>query len=120
MLPGMEKFMNGLMDNQKQVENNLDVATVKSFGDKWTRFDQSELPSAEANRICNEYFAVFQCDLPKNASSFNMWCGSGRYAKFMAPRVAHLYCIDHSSFLEVAKLALSSAANVSFFSWICR
>ena len=100
----------------KKVKNNLDVDTVNSFGDEWSRFDQTNLPGAEANRIFNEYFAVFPWDkLAKDATGFDMGCGSGRWAKLMAPRVGHLHCIDPaSSALDVAKVALASATNVSF------
>jgi SAM-dependent methyltransferase len=97
------------------MKKNLDAETVKSFGDEWSRFDQSELPIAEAQRIFDEYFAVFPWDkLPKNASGYDMGCGSGRWAKLMAPRVGHLHCIDPSSALEVAKSTLSSHSNVTF------
>lgn len=97
------------------MKKNLDADTVESFGDEWSRFDQSELPIGEAQRIFDEYFAVFPWDkLPKNASGFDMGCGSGRWAKLMAPRVGHLHCIDPSSALEVAKSALSSQTNVTF------
>ena len=100
------------MDNSRK---NLDRDTVASFGDEWSRFDQSALTEVEANKIFDEYFAVFPWDiLPKNATGFDMGCGSGRWAKLMAPRVGHLNCIDPSSALEVAKAALASAGNVSF------
>ena len=105
--------MSNLLPNP--MKKNLDADTVKSFGDEWSRFDQSELPTAEAQRIFDEYFAVFPWDkLPKNASGFDMGCGSGRWAKLMAPRVGHLHCIDPSSALEVAKSTLSSETNVTF------
>ena len=95
--------------------SNLDASTVKSFGDEWSRFDQSKLPDAEAQRIFDDYFAVFPWDKLTNVSTgFDMGCGSGRWAKLMAPRVGHLHCIDPSSALQVAKLALTSFANVSF------
>lgn len=98
--------------NQKK---NLDVDTVNSFGDEWSRFDQSALSEEEANKIFDEYFAVFTWDrLPENATGFDMGCGSGRWARLMAPRVGHLHCIDPSSALDVAKTMLSTAANVSF------
>lgn len=96
---------------------NLDINTVKSFGDEWSRFDQSELTTAEAQRIFDEYFAVFPWEkLSKDATGFDMGCGSGRWARLMAPRVGHLHCIDPSSALEVAKAALYSSSNVSFHS----
>ena len=99
------------------MKKNLDVNTVASFGDEWSRFDQSKLSAADAARIFDEYFAVFPWDqLPENATGFDMGCGSGRWAKLMAPRVGHLHCIDPSSALEVARVALASAANVTFHS----
>jgi len=97
------------------MKKNLDVNTVNSFGDEWSRFDQSELSAVEAARIFNEYFAVFPWEkLPKNPTGFDMGCGSGRWARLMAPRVGHLHCIDPSSALDVAKRTLSTATNVSF------
>ena len=99
------------------MSGNLDSDTVRSFGDEWSRFDQSELTAAEAGRIFDEYFAVFPWDkLPGNATGFDLGCGSGRWAKLMAPRVGHLHCIDPSSALSVAKLTLASVTNVSFWS----
>ena len=96
---------------------NLDAATVKSFGDEWSLYDQSGLSVGEAQRIFDEYFSVFPWDdLPKNATGFDMGCGSGRWAKLIAPRVGHLHCIDPSSALDVARSALTSCANVSFHS----
>jgi ubiquinone/menaquinone biosynthesis C-methylase UbiE len=97
------------------MKKNLDKITVKSFGDEWESFDQSALSSTEANKIFNEYFDIFPWDkLPTNATGFDMGCGSGRWAKIMAPRVGHLICIDPSSALEVAKSSLSAMLNVSF------
>jgi hypothetical protein len=102
-----------LLKNKK----NLDVDSGKSFGDEWSRFEQADLTAAEANRIFDDYFAVFPWDkLPKNATGFEMVCGSGRWGKLMAPHVGHLHCIDPSSALVVAKIVLASTDNVSFHS----
>jgi ubiquinone/menaquinone biosynthesis C-methylase UbiE len=97
------------------MKKNIDEKTIRSFGDEWSRFDQADLPSAEADRIFNEYFAVFPWDdLPRNATGFDMGCGTGRWAKLMAPRIGHLHCIDPSSALNVARKNLSTSTNVSF------
>lgn len=97
------------------MRKNVDLETVKSFGDEWSRFDQSAIEGAEASRIFDEYFAVFPWHgLPSNASGFDMGCGSGRWARLMAPKVGHLHCIDPSSALDVAKRNLADQANVSF------
>jgi len=97
------------------LQRNIDVNTVKSFGDEWSRFDQSELSAADADRIFEEYFSCFPWDiLPKDAIGFDMGCGSGRWSRLLAPRVGHLHCIDPSTALEVAKKTLSKIGNVSF------
>ena len=94
---------------------NLDPATIKSFGDEWSRFDQTEIEGAEAEAIFGEYFSVFPwAALPNNASGFDMGCGSGRWARLVAPRVGRLHCIDPSSALEVAQRSLADCDNVSF------
>ena len=98
-----------------QIKKNLDVDTVKSFGDEWSRFDQSLLSAVEIDERFNEYFEVFPWHkLPKNATGFDMGCGSGRWARLMAPRVGHLHCIDPSSAIDVARKALAGANNVTF------
>ena len=97
------------------IKNNLDNDTIKSFGDEWSRFDQSQLPDTEARKIFDEYFSIFHWQaLPADATGFDMGCGSGRWAKLVAPRVGHLHCIDPSSALNVAKQNLALIANVSF------
>jgi len=96
-------------------ETNLDDATVKSFGDEWSRFDQTALDDEEARRIFDEYFAVFPWHtLPADACGFDMGCGTGRWARLMAPRVGHLHCIDPSAALQVAQRMLAGQTNVSF------
>jgi len=94
---------------------NLDADTVKSFGDEWSRFDQEKLSEEEAGKIFDEYFAVFPWQrLPKNPIGFDMGCGSGRWARLMAPRVGQLHCIDPSSALEIARKTLAHCKNVTF------
>ena len=100
----------------EHVKQNLDPTTVNSFGDEWQRFDQSGLRDDEASTIFDEYFAVFPWEsLPAGASGFDMGCGSGRWARLMAPKVGHLHCIDPSNALEIAKRALADRLNVSYY-----
>ncbi|QDL39138.1 class I SAM-dependent methyltransferase [Rhodoferax sediminis] len=95
--------------------NNLDPKTVNGFGDEWERFDQSALPLEEQRRIFEMYFAIFPwSSLPSNAVGFDLGCGSGRWAKLVAPRVGHLHCIDPSVALKVAKRNLIGNDNCEF------
>lgn len=94
---------------------NLDPKTVTSFGDEWSRFDQSGMSITEAEKAFNEYFVVFPWDrLPAAAEGFDMGCGSGRWARWVAPRVGRLHCVDPSQAIEVARKHLATFDNVVF------
>jgi SAM-dependent methyltransferase len=96
--------------------NNIEPETIASFGDEWSRFDQSGMTDAEARKTFDEYFAVFPWSaLPYEAEGFDMGCGSGRWARFVAPRVKRLNCIDPSAAIDVARAKLASFANVDFY-----
>lgn len=95
---------------------NLDAATVQGFGEEWSAFDQTGLPESEARAHFDSYFHVFRWDLVGGKSSgFDMGCGSGRWAKLLAPRVGHLHCVEPSAAFEVAKRNLAGIDNVSLY-----
>ncbi len=98
------------------MQSNLDSKTVDGFGAEWSKFDQSELEQTEHQQIFESYFAIFPWgDLPKDAKGFDLGCGSGRWAKKVAPNVGELFCIDASKeALEVAKKNLNDLGNCEF------
>ena len=95
---------------------NIDEATVASFGDEWSRYDQSKLSDGELSRLFESYFSIFPWRaLPPNPEGFDMGCGSGRWAKLVLPRVGLLHCVDASKeALAVARRNLAGARNVGF------
>jgi ubiquinone/menaquinone biosynthesis C-methylase UbiE len=95
--------------------SNTHAKTVAGFGDEWERFDQSKLQDVERVALFDDYFAVFPWDaLPDSAVGFDMGCGSGRWAKSVAPRVGKLICVDPSSALDVARRNLADQSNCEF------
>lgn len=94
---------------------NIDTKTVNSFGDEWSRFDQTGMTNDEATKIFESYFSIFPWDiLPPQAKGFDMGCGSGRWSRLMAPKVGYLHCIDPSDAIEVAKKNLTEITNIEF------
>lgn len=94
---------------------NRDENVVAGFGDEWSRFDQSALDAVELNSMFDNYFNIFPWEiLPENAVGFDLGCGSGRWAKLVAPRVGFLHLIDPSEALEVAKKNLDGFENCEF------
>ncbi|MBK8809910.1 MAG: class I SAM-dependent methyltransferase [Acidobacteria bacterium] len=96
--------------------SNIDAKTVEGFGEEWSRFDQSDLDETERLRIFDSYFRIFPWDeLDSDAVGFDLGCGSGRWAKSVAPQVGRLHCIDASrDALEVARRNLGSSSNCEF------
>jgi SAM-dependent methyltransferase len=95
---------------------NIDLPTVSGFGAEWSRFDQSALPPAELQRAFQMYFGIFPWErLPPAAAGFDLGCGSGRWARLVAPRVGHLHCLDPSAeALAVAERNLAGQPNCTF------
>ena len=94
---------------------NIDKKTVKSFGEEWQRFDQSKMEAKELKKIFKSYFSIFPLNrLSKKAEGFDMGCGSGRWAKFVAPKVKLLHCIDPSNSIYVAKKKLKKFNNIKY------
>lgn len=95
---------------------NFDAKVVEGFGDEWERFDQSALDEKELSTMFDNYFNIFPwSQLPKDAVGFDLGCGSGRWAKLVAPRVGKLFLFDPASqALAVAKRNLADANNCEF------
>jgi SAM-dependent methyltransferase len=95
---------------------NIDEETVNDFGDEWSAFSQEDLSPQELQQQFDRYFRIFSWEaLGDNPKGFDMGCGSGRWAKLVAPRVSELYCIDASEkALAVAKRNLKGLNNCKF------
>ena len=98
------------------MNTNIDKKVVEGFGDEWSRFDQSALENSELQRMFDNYFNIFPWEkLDSEAVGFDLGCGSGRWAKLVAPRVGKLFLFDPSAdALDVAKNNLKDAENCNF------
>ncbi len=96
-------------------KNNIDYKVVSDFGKEWQAFNHQDIDDESLQSAFNSYFYFFPFDELKNAVGFDMGCGSGRWAKFIAPRVGFLNCIDPSAdALDQAKTNLENFENCSF------
>ncbi len=98
------------------MKTNIDNQVVAGFGDEWARFDQAGLDRDELQKMFDNYFNIFPWNIVDSGSvGFDLGCGSGRWASFVAPRVGKLYLFDPSSdALEVAKRNLRDSNNCEF------
>jgi SAM-dependent methyltransferase len=98
------------------MKSNSSSKTINSFGKEWSRFRQESVEKKEAMMLFTRYFSIFPWhQLPNNAKGFDMGCGSGRWAKLVAPKVTRLTCIDPAAdALAVAKENLCEFNNIDF------
>ena len=103
-----------MLNSNKTSKSNLDEKTVAGFGQEWSSFDQSKLQSESLSALFEKYFALFpwaRIDSQK-AVGADFGCGSGRWAKFVLPKVAHLHLVDAShEALSVARRMLEDSTN---------
>jgi ubiquinone/menaquinone biosynthesis C-methylase UbiE len=105
-----------MIDKPLEQLPNTDLRTVAGFGEEWARFQQDRLSDAEASRLFEEYFALFPWrGIGMESVGLDIGCGSGRWAKRVAPRVAKLHALDASAeALDVARMQLREHNNVLF------
>jgi len=98
------------------MDNNVDELVVNDFGSEWTKFDYALVSKEELRKNFEQYFDIFPWhELDDSAVGFDMGCGTGRWAQFVADRVGSLNCIEPSDAIVVAKSKLASFENVRFF-----
>jgi ubiquinone/menaquinone biosynthesis C-methylase UbiE len=98
-------------------KKNLNRKVIEDFGNEWSKFDQSSLKTEELKKMFDHYFHIFPLEeINKNHVGFDLGCGSGRWAKFIANNVQKLNCIDPSeNSIKVAKKNLSNFKNIEYF-----
>ena len=95
--------------------SNKDEKVIEEFGEEWTKFDYSSIDTEKLNENFDQYFSIFPWDiLPKDAVGFDMGCGTGRWAQFVAPKVKTLNCVEPSEAINAAKKNLINNKNVTF------
>ncbi len=95
----------------KPEEVNIDWETVASFGDEWNKFNSFSTPEIE--NIGADYFDIVTDNLlNQDTVVLDVGCGSGRWIKFVAPKVKYVEGIDPSHAVVTAATFLSSHRNV--------
>ena len=94
----------------KSDDQNLDKKTVDSFGNEWNRF--KEFDKDELTKIGDDYFDVVDLSSLSGKVCLDVGCGSGRWAKYLAPYVKFIEAMDPSSSVFSAATFLSGERNV--------
>ncbi len=95
---------------------NRNKTVIEEFGDEWTTFNYSNISKKKLKQNFDEYFNIAPTIFFSDKSiGFDMGCGTGRWAQFIAPKVKHLNCIEPSNAIYVAKKNLKKYENISYY-----
>lgn len=106
--------------NNKQIKcyddlgENIDLTTVKSFGEEWKAFHQ--FGDDELKKIGDTYFDIIKPGMTgpdKIAADFG--CGTGRWTKYIQDKVGAVAAIDPSDAILVASELLKGKDNVHLY-----
>ena len=94
---------------------NIDNKVINDFNKEWQKYNYLNFDKKKLKIFFNQYFEIFPWDkINQNSIGFDMGCGSGRWAQFVAPRVKTLICVEPSDAIKVAKINLNRFNNVKF------
>jgi SAM-dependent methyltransferase len=94
---------------------NKNDRVIKEFGEEWTKYDFTNRAEEKIFESFQQYFDIFPWALiSQESEGFDMGCGSGRWAQFVAPKVKKLFCIEPSKAINVAKSNLKEFPNVRY------
>jgi SAM-dependent methyltransferase len=93
-------------------DQNIDSDTVSSFGNEWLKF--SNFKNEEINDIGDEYFDVVPISVLDKEKTIvlDAGCGSGRWTKYISPKVKFVESIDPSDAVMAATNITEDLKNV--------
>ncbi|MDQ3110537.1 MAG: class I SAM-dependent methyltransferase [Bacteroidota bacterium] len=90
---------------------NADAKTVDSFGEEWNRF--ASFTDEQIKTAGEQYFDIVTAEmLNENSVVLDIGCGTGRWSKFISPRVKFVEAIDPGEAVKAALPFTKSCGNV--------
>jgi SAM-dependent methyltransferase len=90
---------------------NADARTVSSFGEEWTRF--ASFTDEETRGAGDEIFDLLTPDIAHAGTvALDIGCGTGRWSRYLAPRVKFVEAVDPSDAVRAAVRLTRAVGNV--------
>lgn len=89
---------------------NIDAGVVRSFGEEWKQFHS--FSEDEINRLGGMYFDILEPHLTPEMHVLDVGCGTGRWSKYLAPKVASVTAVDPGEAVLAADEVLGKLSNV--------
>jgi SAM-dependent methyltransferase len=92
-------------------DSNIDHKTVESFGEEWESFH--DFSESDIAQIGADYFDIISSKhINDNSLVLDVGCGSGRWGKYLSPKVKFIEAIDPSSAVYSAVKVTKGPNNI--------
>jgi SAM-dependent methyltransferase len=99
-----------LISNFDIGNDNIDMDTVTSFGEEWSKF--KDFSDADIQIAGDQYFDIVPEEIYKNKYILDVGCGTGRWSKYLARLASNIEAIDPSEAVFSAAALLQNEDNV--------
>jgi len=90
---------------------NIDSRVVDEFGKEWLKF--SEQSDGLVKKVAEEYFDILNENIINGQTyALDIGCGTGRWTKYLAPKVGFIEAVDPSNAIFAADKLLGEIKNV--------
>ncbi len=90
---------------------NIDYKVVNEFGDEWLKFYEHDDDLVKKGG--EEYFDILNNQIVNsNTYALDIGCGTGRWTKYLAPKVGFIEAVDPSNAIFAADKLLENIKNV--------
>jgi len=92
-------------------EKNIDPKVVNEFGDEWLKFHEHDDDLVKKGG--EEYFDILTNEMINSKTyALDVGCGTGRWTKFLAPKVGFIEAVDPSEAIFAADKLLDKIENI--------
>jgi SAM-dependent methyltransferase len=90
---------------------NIDNKVVNEFGDEWLKFFEQD--DDVVKKAGEEYFDILNSDIINSKTyALDVGCGTGRWTKYLAPKIGFIEAVDPSKAIFAADELLGDIQNV--------
>lgn len=102
---------NRTIDVYDELGENIDLVTVKSFGDEWTSFNA--FSEVEIQLLGDSYFDIITSEMINETKIMaDFGCGSGRFTKYWQGKAKKIVAIDPSDAIYAADKLIGKDNNI--------
>lgn len=110
IIPGKNRTINIFSIGNDQ-DSNVDLDVLDSFAQEWNKFH--DFSDTEIDKLGGMYFDILNdTNINKESYCIDIGCGTGRWTKYLLPKIGFMEAVDPSNAIFSADVLLGDAKKV--------